>query len=275
MEQHIWRIVAGIFLLSSLGCQGLRTFPMAARAGDTITGFMGGTGKTMTTETTTVSMYPVSNPATKYYPYLRSIFYVYPDPTSKVANYQPSPMINTITGGDLYQGIAVMDLPLDVLPGSYTVELNGKAGISKFNLDIIPGVGQSDDFSDISWTPQDISTLEPAPQKKIYFDIGYTVGAVDLQVYYDTTVIAPTDINVVSSKFNQGAGTFENFQNMLFWREQGGVLHINILCPRGVSSQYIQLAIIYPEGVATPGIGIDSFKCFDLNGNVISGIQAH
>jgi len=248
---------------------------MAARAGDTITGFMGGTGKTMTTETTTVSMYPVSNPATKYYPYLRSIFYVYPDPTSKVANYQPSPMINTITGGDLYQGIAVMDLPLDVLPGSYTVELNGNAGISKFNLDIIPGVGQSDDFSDMSWTPQDVRGLEPAPQKRIVLDSGYTVGAVDLQVYYNTTVIAPTDINVVSFSINKGAGTFGKFQNMLFWREQGGVLHISVLAPKGVYSQQIRLAIVYPEGVADPGIGIDSFNCFDLNGNVISGIQAH
>ena len=225
----------------------------------------------MSANTSTAEMYPVSDAETRFYPTLRSIFYAYPDPTSKAANYHPSLWINAITRGDMYQAIAVMDIPAGVPPGDYRIEVDG-VGI---DIEIIPGVGQPNQFRDIWSTAQDITNLEPAPQKQIVFDVGYTVGAIDMQVAYDDIAIAASEINVVAFDINQGSGTFGDFQSMLFWRETGGQLSIGILCPAGVASDNIRLAIVYPVGVANPGISILSMNVVDLNGVPVSGIQAY
>jgi hypothetical protein len=178
-------VVVGMALLFSAGCAARKTFPLAARSGDTVTLFLGpGNNKTMATGTSTVEMYPVGDPSTRYYPTLRSIAYVYPDPSSKAANYHPSAFINAMTHDDLFQAIGVVDLPMAVPPGDYTVEVDG-VGV---DIEILSGTGQAHDFED-------------------------------------------------------------------------------------VLSEYIKLAIVYPEGVITPGISILSSSFYDLDGVPIAGIQ--
>jgi len=272
MLKRLFLLFSGLLLFFSAGCAALETFPLAARAGDTVSLFLGvGNFKQMSTDTSTVEMYPVSDPATKYYPTLRSIFYVYPDPTSKVVNYPPSTMLNGITSGDNYQAIAVIDLPANVPPGRYKVAVDG----SSVDLEVLSGVGRSHDFTDIFNVPEDIRNLEPAPQVNIAFDGGFQIGAVELVVDYDETVIAPADLNVVLFPVNQGAGTFGDFQDMLFWREKNGTLKISVLCPAGVPSEDIHLAIVYPAGVSNPGISLISSSVLDLGGNVLSGVPVY
>jgi hypothetical protein len=64
-----------------------------------------------------------------------------------------------------------------------------------------------------------------------------------------------------------------DFQSMVYWHEDGGILHVSVLCPAGVLSEYIKLAIVYPDGVTTPGIAILSSSFYDLDGAPIAGIQ--
>jgi len=271
MLRNLTIVMFGMALLLSVGCAAKRTFSLAVRGGDTLAAFVGtGNNKTMSTDTSTVEMYPVGDPSTRYYPTLRSIAYVYPDPSSIAANYHPSPLINAITGGDLLQAIAVVDIPAGLPLGDYTVEIDG-TGV---DVEVIAGTGESHDFQDIFGTPQDIRNLEPAPQKNIRFDPGYQIGAIQMDVDYDEGAIAPADINVVRFPINQGNGTFGDFQSMVYWREDGGVLHVSVICPAGVLSEYIKLAVVYPDGVLAPGISIISSSFYDLNGAPIGGIQA-
>jgi len=56
-------LLGGLYLILSTGCAAQKAFPLAARAGDTVSIFLGVGGfKTMSTDTSTVEMYPVSDP---------------------------------------------------------------------------------------------------------------------------------------------------------------------------------------------------------------------
>ena len=280
MKSRILTLGFCAMLFLSLGCQAQFAFPKYCRAGDTISVFVGtGSGKTWKTSNVTLDMYPSGNPSTLYYPTLRSIFYARPDPTSKVVNYQPDPMIDGITNGDIYQAVAVVDTVPGTPAGAYILRFSDTDGaVASFALNIVDGVGQKDQFINILGTNSNITQLELAPQKGIAFDSGFTIGAVDLTLDFDDS-IATTDINVITAMINRGAGTFQNYQRMFYWKNDvitpsNKVLKISIICPAGVDSDYLRFQIVYPEGVVNPGLSIISSKVVDVNGSPISGVTA-
>jgi len=279
MKSRIHTLGFCVILFLSLGCQARFAFPKYCRAGDTISVFLGtGVGKTWKTSNVTVVMYPSGNPSTLYYPTLRSIFYARPDPTSKVVNYQPDPMIDGITNGNIYQAIAVLDTVPGVPAGTYILKFSdADYAVAYFSLDIIAGVGQKDRFINFLGTNSDITQLELAPQKEIAFDSGFNVGAVELNIDFNELAVPATQINVIPAIINRGSGTFQNYQRMFFWKVEtvspnNQILKVSIICPKGISSDYLSFQVVYPEGVADPGLSIISSKVVDVNGSPINGV---
>lgn len=262
---------------------------MTARAGDTVTIGIGYDGlmerKLMSRADTTVTIVKDDQTYTSSPP-LRAVFQLYPDPDSKIANYEAGWLPTQALEGNPYQTVVVLDLPPDILPGMYNVTVRSPHLFSDFtsSLEIIPGTGSSDSFTDNGPINRDITKLERVPTVTVTLDSGYTVGALSMLIDFNEDIsaggVAPTDINVHLPRYVVGPGKFQDYERMIFWEHgtdanfpaYGEILKINILCPKGVVSDKVFFDLVYPSGA--PNFSILSQKVYDTNGDEITGVGA-
>jgi len=252
---------------------------MSARAGDTVTLGVGYDAlmerRLMSRADTTVTIVKDDLTYTAT-PTLRAVFQLFPDPDSQVANYSGVWLTNPALAGDPFESVVAFDLPADIPPGTYNVTVSSTHLFTDFTstLEVIPGTGTSNPLTDNGGFDRDLTKLERAPTVKVALDPGYTVGALSMVIDFDETVLTPSDINVQIPRYVHGPGKFHDADRMLSWGDDGTKLTVNILCPRGVSSDYLDFDILYPAGTVNPGFTILSQKVYDINGNKMAGVGA-
>lgn len=277
-----------LFVLSA--CVGVNTYPTIARAGGTVTVMVGGTEKARK-ETVDVSLTDAASQVwnLKTMGLVRSVFNLRTDGNAYGAHYSSylDSYISWAIGHEPMQTVLVADLPATAAVGPATMTINTHAsddssGIASpftVNLEIIPGTGSSDQFRrrDFgSGQPVDFTRLEPAPHAKIGFGSGAFIGAASLTISFNTAVLNPDDINVyvpestVRGSFSS-PGAFGATQRMVYWRQNGTQLYVDVVAPQGIDPRFLQLYLVHPRGLSgAVNFALTSTTVYDVNGNAMA-----
>jgi hypothetical protein len=272
-------------------CTSVNTFPMIARAGDTVSVMVGGSEKARK-ETIGVTLTDINNQVwdLKALGLVRSVFNLRTDGRAYGQHYSSysDSFISWAYGHEPMQTVLVADLPAGVAPGqaSLSVALNttdNSSGVASpfiIGLEVMPGTGSADSFLRRSPAagslPVDFGKLEPAPHAKISFGSGTTaIGAASLVVDFNETVVNPNDINVfVPESAVRGSysttGAFGKTQRMVYWRQDGLKLFLDVVAPQGIEPKYLKVYMVHPKGLTgSPGFSLVSSTVYDVNGSAI------
>lgn len=285
--KYIISFIALFMLLQ--GCASVNTFPTVARQGDTVSIMIGGTEKA---RKDTISVILTDSTGTdwdlKALGLVRSVFNLRADGRSVGMHYSPylDSYISWSEGHEPVQAVLVVDIPAGVATGFSTLAIDsfvdddssGLTLLYTVNIEILDGLGSTDEFlrnTALSGEqPVDFNSLEPAPHAKISFGItdGVVIGAASLVVDFDETIVNPDDINVYVPESNvRGSvvdpGAFGKTQRMVYWRQDGLQLYIDIVAPQGINQAFLMAYIIHPQGLAgDPNFTITSSNIYDVNG---------
>jgi len=139
MKAYAFRILIIALLMVLQACVGVQTFPVAARAGDTIT-LPVGTQDNLNQSNVTLHYYPEgSTTPIDLTPNVRSIFKVYPDKTSRVWLDDVDRLLR-YTGHSPWQNVLAVDLPVDLPQGSGYFDVILGAGVIEANPNFIKSV---------------------------------------------------------------------------------------------------------------------------------------
>jgi hypothetical protein len=286
-------LVGTLVMLAVLSaCTGVNTFPMTARAGDTVSVMVGGTEQARK-ETISASLKDAYGQTwdLKSLGLVRSVFNLRMDGRASGLHYSSYLDLNIswLLGHEPLQTVMVADIPSGAAPGpaALTISLNttdnssGAADPFTVKMDIISGTGRSDTFlrqdGSVNGSPADLSKLEPAPHAKIVFGSGSTsIGAASLVIDFDETVLNSNDINVYVPEATvrdpyATPSAFGETQRMVYWRQDGLRLYVDVVAPQGISSRYLQVFVIHPKGLSrSPNFSLVSTKVYDVNGNAMT-----
>lgn len=285
----------GVLLLLVQGCVGVNTFPMIARSGDTVAVMIGGSN-TSRKENVDVSLTDAGGQTwdLRSMGLVRSVFNLRTDALASGMHY--SPYLDLYYpwsfGHEPLQTVLVTDLPVNMAPGNATLTVTPTAtddssGVnSPYNikLEVIPGSGSPNTFLRKtgfgSSQPAELLSLEQVPHGKITFNSSVNIGAVSLKVGFNNSVLNGNDINVyvpestVRGTFSS-PGAFGATQRMVYWRQDGQYLYLDVVAPQGIASGYLQLYIIHPKGLSgSPNFTLNSSAIYGVDGSVISATPA-
>lgn len=292
MKRSHWAFIGFLTTLLFLqGCTGVNTFPMIARAGDTVSVMVGGTEKARK-NTIAVTLTDINGSTwdLQSLGLVRSVFNMRTDGRAEGLHYSPylDTYISWLEGHEPVQTVLVTDLPLGVAIGDAYLTVNtyvgdDSSGISdpfNVNLEIIAGTGSQDQFLRRNlggYQGVDFEQLEPAPHAKISFGTGFEIiGAASLVVDFDETVLNPDDINVyVPESTVRGTagdpGAFGATQRMVYWRQDGLQLYLDVVAPQGIKAVYLQFQVIHPRNLSGPAnFSLTSATVYDVDGYEIS-----
>jgi hypothetical protein len=277
-----------LFLLAGLtACTSVNTFPRMARAGDTVSIMIGGTEKARK-ESVNVTLKDINGQTwdLKALGLVRSVFNLRMDGRAEGLHYSSDldSDISWILGHEPVQTVMVADLPANVAPGAATLTFSlnaadNSSGIAdpfSVKLEIIPGSGSPDQFlrkDSLSGTkpPAELGKLEPAPHAKISFASGSVIGAASLKISFNSAVLNGNDINIYTPESTVRDSAFGATQRMVYWRQDGQNLYVDIVAPQGVNGKYLQLFVIHPKGLSgSPGLALTDAKVYGVDGSVIS-----
>lgn len=273
------------------GCTAVKTFPMAARSGDTISVMVGGSEQARKETVSAV----LTDAADAQYDLqalglVRSVFNLRADGRAYGMHYSSylDSYISWSNGHEPVQTVLVADLPAGLTPGAATLAINpnvtdNSSGVgypTNIRLEVLPDTGSANNFVRKSGgsgnIPADLPALEPAPHAKLTFGTGTIIGAASLVIEVDQSVVNLDDLNVyvpestVRGSFSS-PGAFGDKQRMVYWRQDGDRLYIDILAPQGIDSRYLQAFVVHPRGLAgSPNFSIVSAAVYDVNGQLLA-----
>lgn len=207
-------------------------------------------------------------------------------------------------GHEPVQTVLVVDIPGPASgfnnPGEYpaagqatlSVDINSNDDSSgilhpvTISLEILADIGAPASFDnqkfDGSTTAVSFDSLEPAPHAKVSFGKGGLGGglggtsfaAASLVVDFNGVGLNGDDLNVYSPQSTiRGTSTtypnvaFGDKQHMLYWRQDGSQLYIDLIAPKGIEGRYVQIYIMHPRGlVGTPVFTLSNATLYDING---------
>lgn len=273
-------------------CTGVNTFPNIARPGDTVSLMVGGSAQARK-DNVSVTLTDAGGQVFDLQATggVRSVFNLRADGRAVGTHYSPylDNYISWAFGHEPLQTVLVADLPGNAVPGpaTLTVTLNGVtdnssgAGAGPFNvsLEIIPGSGQTEAFlrrSISGRSPVDFARLETAPNAQVAFGTGATpIGAASLVIDFDESVVNPNDLNLyvpestVRGNFSD-PGAFGKTQRMVYWRQDGQALYVDIVAPQGIDPRYLQLHVVHPQDLSgSPAFSILSAQVYGTDGSPI------
>lgn len=278
----------GLILLVQFGCIGYKTYPYTVQAGDTITlggGLEMGMGNEFMDRTNTTALLRKPDDPTfvrDISANMQAIYHLHPDPRSSV--YNTNMFLGPLSQGRPFQTGMALDLPADLVPGVYQLEVSSTAinNVWKPFVQVIddPNVpGDPNCFPDQSGvcTPiNDVKQLEALPYTRVSFNGFVMVGVMEVVLSYNTrTAPDPNQLNVISHRVNYGSAGFgttnRDHLKMFYWKADpaAGVIRAQYLCPNGVSSQFLFFDVVRPVGMADPITGV-TVSALDLNGVDIS-----
>lgn len=293
MKNNYIKLLGIITLCSGMllsGCVSLNTFPTIARAGDTVSVMIGGSEKAKKSDVSAVFTDASGHVwDLQALGLVRSVFDLRTDGRAYGIHYSSylEKSWSWTYGHEPLQTVLVTDLPYGVSPGmgSLAVLMNvndngGGGGTFKMNLEIIPGVGATNQFAyhhaiygNIS---ADFTKLESAPNAKVKFPGVTLIGAASLVISFDNAVLNPNDLNIyvpestVSGTYSK-PDPFGKTQRMVYWHQDGTKLFVDIIAPQGIDPRYLQLFVVHPRGlVGSPAFSIVSSQVYGTDGNAIS-----
>lgn len=290
-----WLVNTGLMLTvvaaSLTGCTAVKTFPVAARSGDTISVMIGGSEQARK-ETVDVTLTDASGGVwdLQTQGLVRSVFNLRADGRAHGLHYSSylDSFFPWSAGHEPVQTVLVANLPAGLPPGNatLTVRLNAtdnSSGIAdpvSIAVEVLTGEGASSNFARKSGSggsvPADLLALEPAPHAKLTFGAGTVIGAASLIVDVDQTAVALDDLNVYAPESTvrgsfSSPGAFGDKQRMIYWRHDGDRLYIDIIAPQGIDGRYLQVFVVHPRGLTgPPAFSIVSASVYDINGQPLS-----
>jgi|GEM_PF-1878439 len=288
---YLFVYIIGIFIIQ--GCTSVSSFPSVARAGDTISLMVGGS-EDARKETISVSLTDSNGQVwdLQALGLIRSVFNLRTDARANGMHYSAylESYISWELGHEPVQTVLVVDIPQSAAIGNAVISVglnvNDNSGFvgSPFDikLEVISGAGIPDKFlrQNVSSSPPetDFTRLEPAPHGKINFGVhgNVVIGAVSLVVDFNDLAVNPEDINVyVPEATVRGGfsvtGKFGEKQRMVYWRQDGQQLYIDVIAPQGIHHAYLMMYLIHPDGLLdSVNFNITSSRIYDVNGNELS-----
>src|SRR5690606_23113062 len=88
-------------------------------------------------------------------------------------------------------------------------------------------------------------------------------------------LLNPADINIYSPEstvkdLSSGSGVFGRNQRMIYWRQNGGELVIDIIAPQGIDPRFLQFFVLHPSSLTgEPGFSIVSSQVYGVLGDPI------
>ena len=288
----VFSLVAGVFWMALSGCTALKTFPQAARAGDTVSLALG-SADGMSRANTTATFYSDADPSTPYdiTGGIRGIFRLYADKTSSVyAGGSDARFIVNTSGHEPWVTVMVVDLPpsLPVGPGKVQIAtpatyptIGSDINNLSIGLEILPGMGVASnlayEFGAGSSMTGDLSLLESMPLAQVIPTFPQSTtwpryAAIELHLSVPTTT--GVGVRVVSDDLRT---VTPGGANTLYSRDSNQNMTVTLLSPRGRLFYYsprFSLVINDPTGsggtfLSTPVI--NSVQYFDVNGTPVAG----
>lgn len=269
------------------GCTSVNTFPGIARPGDTVSVMIGGSAQVRKGNVSAI----LTDANGQVFDLqalgkVRSVFNLRSDGRAVGQHYSPylDSYISWSFGHEPLQTVMVADLPAAAAVGQATlsVSLNGvsdnSSGFksSKVKLEIIAGSGASEEFlhkSVYGDLPVGFSSLETAPYAQVGFGTGTTfIGAASLVINFNNAVVNANDLNVyVPESTVRDSYSFGKTQRMVYWRQDGTKLYVDIIAPQGIDPRYLQFFVVHPAGLTgSPAFSITSAQVYGTDGNTIA-----
>ena len=296
------------------GCAAVNTFPMAARPGDTVSVMVGGSEKASKANTDVTLTDAAGTPwDLQALGLVRSVFNLRADHRAYGTHYSPwlDADFSWVKGHEPVQTVLVIDIPSvnnaaanNAAPGLATLTVNtnvddDSSGVFPpydIALEVLDStldpslIGSSDEFLRKNFWPLTVAAsfedLEPAPHAKISFGDGSgglgtsSFAAASVVVDFDDTVVNGGDLNVyVSESTVKGTQSDQNSpfgdkQRMVYWRQSGSQLLIDVIAPQGIEGRYLQMYVLHPRGVAgDPMLSLSSVTYYNLDGSVNNALD--
>jgi len=288
-----------VALLVLQGCVALQTFPIIARAGDTITVAVGSPDD-MTKDNTTLTFTPNGGSAIEIpSENIRSIIRIRPDKTSNMALFNANiPTLVLETSHSQWQTIIVLDLPEDLPQGAGVITVDTQASYSQFGdiegktigLEVLPadvGNGVSNQFSYYNSifgeAAGDLTQLEPAIQvvmqppggstTQVFSAVTFKIN-IPTQVTNSSSPVADSDIRVIYDDYYQASASS---QIQMTWFRNGDDFTVNIHSPIDeITHNLTRFSVVLKDNPATnqflSGPTITSITFYDQNGNIATNV---
>lgn len=294
---NILSSAAIIFSVALSGCIALKTFPQAARAGDTVS-LAVGSADGMTRANTTATFVSDSAPNTpiNLTPGIRGIFRLYADKASGMFSDSAISYVVDTSGHEPWVTVMVVDLPPGLPTGTGKVHITTTAAFPTIdssindvpiNLEILPGTGAPSnlpyEFGVGSSRNGDLTQLETAPHALVMpvfpqSTAWPTYGAIELKLHVPTTAgtaLGAPFLRVLVD--DMGAASTSSSLNAVFRHDSNQNLTLMLLSPTGKLRYYEARFSIVPLNNQTQSISfttipvITSVRYFDINGNQVAG----
>lgn len=279
-------------ILFGQGCTGVQTFPLAARAGDTIS-LAVGWNKKLSRDQLTITITPSSGIPVVYAPgdpAVHALVNLYPDPLSRLiveretgtssdaGFFYGSLMENEITHNnkDFSQKLLIMDLPSFLAEGPAIISFSSTGGetIQPITIEVLPGVGSPHNFQiQESYTPfliGQINLAERAPHMAVAFSGPVIPYAIHAHLTHDPDAQ------------NGGVGTpyvvtpRGNDIKSTYWSDDGSNLQVIVMPSNSTKpmSNFVNFKFAVAGGLQNLQIAPGGIKAYDVNGNEITGVTA-
>jgi hypothetical protein len=290
-------LIASILAMTLTGCTGLKTFPQAARGGDTVA-LAVGSADGMARANTSAIFVSDSAPNTpiNLTPGIRGIFRLYADKASSL--YTGGSNVHYVidtSGHEPWVTVMVIDLPQGLPTGSGQVRITTTATYPTIgshinnrpiSLVILPGTGTPSDlpyeFGVGTSMPGDLTQMEALPYAQVMpvFPSGTswpTYGAIEIKLHVPTsagTALGPANLRVLVDDMSVSTASYLNTS---YRHDSNQDLTVMLLSPLGRLQYYESRFSIVPRDdsnqiisfVGTPTI--TSVRYFDINGNQVAG----
>ncbi len=265
----------------------MRSFPTAARSGDTVTlavGSLDGMNKNNTTATFVSDVDASSTDLA-----IRAVIRLRPDQTSTSALFDP--FLNAedyYTGHSQWLAVIVIDLPagLTVGAGHIGVQTTADTGAFAYNindipvaLEIIDGIAAPNQFSynagfdPTRSAPGNLSSLEALPQvvfKSLDATSGVRFSAAEIKVNIPTQNVTTPEFRVVADDFYTKDA---QDQLQMSWTKDGDDFIVNFICPKGgIETKQLRFSVVtqVDKFVTEPGSVITSVELYNVNGESVT-----
>lgn len=289
-------LAAGFLAMTLSGCIGLKTFPQAARGGDTVA-LAVGSADGMSRANTTAYFVSDSN-ATQFNltPGIRGIFRMYADKNSAIYGVSSNThYIVDTSGHEPWVTVMVLDLPQGLPTGTGKVHITTNATFPTIgssinnmpiNLEILPGTGTSSDlpyeFGVGSSMPGDLTRMEALPYAQIMpvfpgNTSWPTYGAVEMKLHVPTSVgtaLGSGKLRVLVD--DMSVSTAADF-SVSYRHDSNQDLTVMLLSPTGRIQYYeprFSIVLRHDSNLTIDFAGtptMTSVRYFDINGNQTAG----
>jgi hypothetical protein len=284
-------LIASLAALWLSGCIGLDAFPVAARAGDTVTLALG-SPEGMNRGNTTVAFEDFQGNTHDLTANVRGIFNLFPDKASKAWDSPSTAQLVSSARHEAWLTVMALDLPASLPVGTGTIRVSSAAIYPNINahvndvpirLEILPGTGISNPLEYVfgiepsSAAFGNIQDLEPRPSVAVYTNStgSNLFAAIEIKLHIETNKgieLVPSDVRVLMEDLM----IITESQRNWFWNlDNGQDYTITLLSPYGLLTEYeTRFKVVFNRTRVANTPTITSIRYFDINGVEVVGPPA-